>query len=180
MKNKMTKKQSTASEIGQKVIAQIEGEDLKPKSKFYFWVATALLIIGVGAFLVAAAFFINLIIFKVRHYAEISCQCLNTAIDECLIKDVPWLAIILAVSGMAGGWFLLKKTDQSYKVSWLIKLILGVVMAVALAFLIDVSGFNEKHYERMDDVYNTMSCGTECVEKQKKAPPRHSDCGCKK
>lgn len=108
------------------------------KPRCYFWFGSALLFSALIGFSLVAVFLINLTIFSLRQHGPMGQWRL-----ELMLASFPWWLPPLVVFGAAGGIYLLKKYDFSYRKNFLF-IVLGFILAiVTTAYLIDHFGFNE-------------------------------------
>jgi hypothetical protein len=160
-------------DLSEKVLGKIKKENLKPKARFYFVWLNVLLLGGIGALTVVVSFIINLIVFRLRYQNAQYCQFFRAALNESVMSDIPWMAVGLVVVGIIGSWWLWKKIDGAYRLNkWLMMAVMvGAVILIGL--MVDGSGFNERHYERLRGVYHQIGCTQQCLERMR-------TCGCER
>lgn len=124
-------------DVEQKVMEKILSNKIKMKPKWYFVLGSLLSVAGLSGLFVVATFSINILLF-LAHKRGLGIRRL-----EYMLESFPMWLPILAVFAIAGGIYMLKKFEFSYKANF--KLVsLGFVLSIfTAALLIHLSGLNE-------------------------------------
>ncbi len=125
------------------VMDQINQGRLKMRPKFYFVLGSVLSLGGLVASIVISVFSVSLTRFILRARGPMSGYRL-----EQILSDFPWWLPVLAILGLVGGAWFLRRYDFSYKKNfWLIAL--GFVVAIVLAgWLINAIGLDDMWLRR--------------------------------
>jgi hypothetical protein len=120
------------------IMAKVKSNEISMRSRWYFILGSFLTIIGLVGFSILAIFLTNLTIFLFRQHGPMGQWRL-----QLLLNNFSWWIPVLAVLGIIGGIWLLKKYDFSYRKNfWLI--IFGFIISIILAaFILDYSGLND-------------------------------------
>ena len=124
--------------IEEKVMEKIHTEKIKMRPRIYFIFGSLAFFVATVSAMVISAFFINLTMFAWRVNCPMKFQRL-----EMLWSNFPWWAPLLGVLGFGIGFWLLKKSNFSYKKNfWVI--VFGLLVAIFVAsWLIDYLNFNQ-------------------------------------
>lgn len=137
-------KKAKKPDLSKKVMKTIRTQKVKMKPRLWFALSSLLLGIGLAISLVLAVFFVNLVLFKIQTQGPLAFLLLGRLGIKGFLANFPWLPIILAFSGVAGGLFLLKRYDFSYKKSFWGIALLVMAFILTLGFLVDRIGANKK------------------------------------
>ena len=120
------------------IMEKVKSNEITMKPRWYFVAGSILTFIGFIAFTIGAVYLINLGIFLLRKHGPMGQFRL-----EQILNSFPWWIPLLAVVGIIGGIFFLRKYDFSYKKNlWFI--VLGLVISVVIAaFVINELGLND-------------------------------------
>ena len=123
--------------ITENIMSRIEKGQIKMKPKWYFWLGSLAMVMGIIGVTILSVFSVSLISFSLRTHGP-----MGEIRFQQLLSSFPWWAPLLAIFGLTLGIFFLKKYDFSYKKNFLI-IISGFILAVILAgWLIDYSGLD--------------------------------------
>lgn len=137
-------KKAKKSDLTKKVMTTIRTQKVKMKPRLWFALSSMLLGIGLAVSLVLAIFFVNLVLFKIQAQGSLAFLFLGRLGIRGFLANFPWWSVTLAVGGVAGGLFLLKRYDFSYKKSFWGIALLVVAFILTLGFLVDRIGANKK------------------------------------
>ncbi|MDD4271294.1 MAG: hypothetical protein PHF50_00635 [Patescibacteria group bacterium] len=142
--------------IADSVMREIHESKLKMRPRFYFIIGSSLILIGLVFSVISSVFLVGLIRFSLRTHGP-----MGEYRFAQLIESFPWWAIILAISGLIIGVWLIRQYDFSYKINFKI-IIIGFVAAIIIAgWLVDASGLNDAFSRRgcsMHRLYRQNSC----------------------
>lgn len=129
--------------IKENVMEKITSEEVKMKPKYYFVLASAISLIGLIALVISSVFLISIISFLLRSHGPMGEVRLSF-----MLKSFPIWIPIIAVLGILGGIYLLKKYEFSYKRNiWVI--IGGFIIAVIISgILLDFMGLDNLWLKR--------------------------------
>ena len=89
-------------------------------------------------------FFINLVIFKLRFHGPFDYLLFGRFGLRPFFMAFPWIPLLVALGGIIGGLFLLRRYDISYKKGFLALIIGLVILILSSGFLLDRIGINKK------------------------------------
>lgn len=131
-------------DMTEKVMKEIEEKGIKMRPRVYFIVGSLLLGVGLAGAMILAVFFVNLAVFKFRVQAPLGFLWLGRFGLRPFLQNTPWQAGLLALGGIAGGLFLLKKYDIAYRKNFLVLALSLIGLTVALGLVLSRAGFNER------------------------------------
>ncbi len=125
------------SDIAEDVMTQIMSNKIVMKPRWYYVLGTVLSLVGLICSSFVAIFLTNLTIFMLKQHGPNGSWRLQQ-----ILESFPFWVPILAVVGMVGGVWLLKKYDFSYQKNF--KSIIGIFVATILltAALLDYTGLS--------------------------------------
>ncbi len=143
------------------VMSRVISGKIVMKSKWYFAVGSAFMLLGTIVTTVMAVFLINLTIFLIKKqgpgYGRLT----------IMLNSFPFWVPILAFFGIGTGIYFLKKYDFSYKKNFFV-IIIGFIASIIIAgFVINQLGLNDiwsRHslmrmfYQRIENQNTTLSC----------------------
>ena len=140
----MNKKNKSTIDIAKKVLKKINKDKVKMRPHVYFVTGLFLLGIGFAATILFSTFLVNIISFKMRVHNNFEYLYFGKPGFSAFITQFPWPLLLLAITGIVGGIFLVKKLDISYKKNlWgIIAALIGFVLIFGIA--IDKTGINDK------------------------------------
>jgi hypothetical protein len=112
-----------------------------------------------------AMFFTHLMVFRLRVHTPFTFLRLGHPGLRPFLANFPWLPLVLAVGGLAGGIILLRRYEISYKKSFL-ALVIGLVgLVLTFGFLMDRLGANRplSRLKPMKPLYETRFKGQDWV-----------------
>jgi hypothetical protein len=128
---------SSAKNLEKTIMAKVKSGKITMKPRWYFIVGSLLISTGLIGFSIGAIFLTNLSFFLLRQHGPMGEYRL-----QLMLNSFSWWIPILAIIGIAGGVWLLKKYDFSYKKNFGL-IVLGFVFSIVIAaFIIDLSGLN--------------------------------------
>jgi hypothetical protein len=127
-----------------KVMEKIKKGEIKMRPKLYFVLGSLVLGVGLAAALGLAAFFINLVFFRLRMQGPLGYLRFGPMGRRMFLEIFPWRLLLVALVGVLGGIWLLKKYGEGYKKSLAAVLLMVLAMALALGWLADRAGINER------------------------------------
>lgn len=135
---KITPNKKKNTNLEKEVMNKITSGQVSMKPRWYFVLGTALSVIGLAALSVASIFLTNLIMFWIRRRGPMAGWRL-----QMMLENFPVWIPILAIGGIVGGVWLLKKYDFSYKKNFY-GIVVGFIAAIIIAGLaIDILGLND-------------------------------------
>lgn len=140
----MVKKKTNITE---KVMEKIEKEEIKMRPKAYFVLGSLFLGIGLAGATLLAIFFINLVLFRLRVHAPFGYLRFGFPGLRPFLTNFPWAILLLAIGGIAGGIYLLKKYEISYKKSFVGIVIVLITFVFVAGFILDRVGLNRRAQE---------------------------------
>ncbi len=152
-------------EIAQSVMEKIKKERVKMKSKLCFVLGSFFLGLGIASSLLITIFLINLISFRIRAQGQIDYLRLGRLGQRVFFQTFPWTWFFLAIVGILGGIFLLRKLDLSYQKNF-IGIIAGIIgFVIIFGFFVDNIGLNRRFAKipLMKGVYQQKMMGKNFV-----------------
>lgn len=150
-------------DLEKEVMDKVMSGQLAMKPKWFFAAGSILSLAGLVGLSISAVFLTNIIIFLVRKHGPMGQWRLET-----MLGSLPWWIPVLAVLGIAGGIWFLKKYDFSYKKNFLL-IIAGFVLSIIItAWAVDRLGLNEalsrggqmrRFYQQMERQDNLLPRG---------------------
>jgi hypothetical protein len=119
------------------VMSRIKTGDVRMRPKWYFVLGTFGMVIGLAGLVIVSVFLISLISFSLRTHGP-----MGDIRYQQLLASFPWWAPIVALVGIVGGLFLLKKFDFSYKKNFLMIIILFIGSIIVAGWAIDYLGID--------------------------------------
>lgn len=135
-------------DLAKKVMREIKERHLKMKPKVYFIFGSLLLGIGVAGVVSLSAFFVNLIVFRLRIHKPFAFLVLGWPGLRGFILSFPWLPLVIAVAGLYGSSILLRKYEFSYKRSFISLIIALTALVLTLGFIVSKTGINQRMRRR--------------------------------
>lgn len=120
------------------IMAKVKSGQIIMKPRWYFVMGSLLMIAGLISFSIGAIFLTNLSFFLLRQHGPMEDFRLQLMLD-----NFSWWIPPLAIIGILGGVWLLKKYDFSYKKNFGLIVVGFVLSILAAAFIIDYSGLND-------------------------------------
>jgi len=127
----------TKVNITDSVMSRIKTGEVRMKPKMYFILGTLGMITGVVGLAIVSVFLISLVSFSLRTHGP-----MGDVRYQQLLASFPWWAPIIALIGILGGVFLLKKFDFSYKKNFLMIIIIFIGSVVIAGLAIDYLGID--------------------------------------
>ena len=125
-------------DLEKQIMAKVHSGAIVMKPRWYFILGTMLMSVGLVGLSIGAIFLTNLSFFMLRQHGPMGEYRL-----QLMLESFSWWIPALALAGIGGGVWLLKKYDFSYKKNFGL-LVLGFVLSIlAAAFVIDYSGLND-------------------------------------
>jgi len=125
-------------------MTKIRKKRIRMRPKVYFVAGSVLLGLGMAGAVILAILFFNLFFFKLRMHSPFGYLLFGRPGISPFLHIFPWLPFLLAVFGILGGGFLLKKYEISYKKSFWSLVISLLVMILVFGFLLSQSGLNRR------------------------------------
>lgn len=133
----------TKVDLEKTIMDKVKTREISMKPRWYFAAGSALMVTGLTALSIGAAFLINVTVFLIRRHGPMGQWRL-----QMMLQSFPWWIPVLAAAGIGAGIWLLRKYDFSYKKNFLM-IVLGFVTALILAgAVIDRLGLNEVWFQR--------------------------------
>ncbi len=120
------------------IMAKVKSGKITMKPRWYFILGSLLMIAGLSGLSIGAIFLTNLSFFLLRQHGPRGDYRL-----QLMLESFPWWIPFLAIIGIVGGVWILKKYDFSYKKNFSLIVIGFVLSILAAAFIIDYSGLND-------------------------------------
>lgn len=136
--SKTQKIKITTASLEKTIMSKVKLNEITMKPHWYFVIGSVLSAIGFIAFTVGAIYLTNLMLFLLRKHGPMGEFRL-----QLIINSFPWWIPLLAIIGIIGGIFFLKKYDFSYKKNFWIILVGFIISIVLAAFIIDYLGLND-------------------------------------
>jgi hypothetical protein len=131
-------------DLSKDIIKRIKKGKVKMRPKAYFVAGSTLLGIGFAGFLLFAIVFMNRAFFRFRVFGPFGNLFLGRAGIRPFILTFPFLSLILALTGIVGGLFILRRYEFSYKRSLVTLLVGTTAFVITAGAVLDVVGFGEK------------------------------------
>ncbi len=136
---KITRLAADKADLGEKVMAKIRSGQVKMKPKWLFITGSVLSLVGLIGLSVSAVFLINIVFFLLRKHGPMGHWRL-----ELMLNSLPFWVPVAAIICLAGGIWLLKKYDFSYKKNFAL-IIFGFIFSIIIAaWVIDAIGLNAR------------------------------------
>ena len=134
----MTPKRAIKPNFEKEIMAKVKSGQVTMKPKWFFVAGSILSLIGLAGLSISAVFLINIIVFLLKKHGPMGQWRL-----EAMMDSLPLWIPILAVAGIIGGIWFLKKYDFSYKKNfWLI--VIGFILSIIITgWVVDSLGLNE-------------------------------------
>lgn len=110
-----------STKIKNKIIEKIESKQLVMKPAWVFYFGSAMSVMGLFLTTIITLLSIQLLKFRLNHPGLGAERKINY-----IISTLPWYVPVLAISGLVGGYLLLKRYDFSYSKNS--KIIFGIVI----------------------------------------------------
>jgi hypothetical protein len=124
--------------ITDNIMDQIHGEKIKIKPKAYFIIGSVLTFIGLASSVVVSIFLVGLMRFSLRAHGPMA----SYKFDK-ILSSFPWWALVLAVTGLMLGIWLLRKYDFSFKINFKF-IVIGFILAVIIGgWIFDSIGLSD-------------------------------------
>lgn len=124
-------------------MAKVMSSEISMKPRWYFFVGSALMMLGVVGLSIGAVFLANLTLFLLRSHGPMGQWRLQT-----MLTSFPWWVPILAVIGMILGIRIFRKYDFSYKKNFPLIIIGFIVSILMAAAILDISGLSDIWFTR--------------------------------
>lgn len=141
--------------ITDSIMGEIRHGNLKMRPKLYFIIGSVFVFVSLILSALSSIFLFGLIRFSLRSHGP-----MGQYRFEQLLLSFPWWAVVLAVSGLIIGLWLIRRYDFSYKINFKI-IIIGFVAAIIIAgYLVDATGLNDVFSRRgcMNRIYGKNNC----------------------
>lgn len=151
-KHKITKTKNIESSVMGKIISN----EVTMKPRWYFFAGTLLGLVGLVSSTIVAVFLTNLSIFFLRQHGPNG----EWRLQQILASFPIW-APLLAILGILGGIWMLRKYDFSYKKNfWAVALVFTASILFA-AYILDYTGLSDIWMKRgpMNRFYQQQSAG---------------------
>ena len=117
--------------------------EISMKPRWYFFVGSIFMMLGVVGLSIGAVFLANLTFFLLRSHGPMGQWRLQS-----MLTSFPWWIPSLAVFGIILGILLFKKYDFSYKKNFSL-IVIGFIVSILLsAAILDYSGLNDIWFKR--------------------------------
>ncbi len=130
-------KKTKITDIEKSVMKKIKKGEIKMKPKILFILGSILMTIGIIATIIVSIIFLSINIFSLRLHGP-----LYQTKTLYVFQSLPWWALVIALIGIIGGYFLLKKYDFSYKKNFKLIVIFLVICIIISAYFIDYFNLN--------------------------------------
>lgn len=143
-------------DLSKEIVKKIKAEKVKMRPKIYFILGSVLLGIGVAGALLFSIIFTNRAFFRLRVFGPFGNLAFGKAGIGPFLSTFPFISLALALIGIGGGLYLLRRYEFSYKRS-LISLLIGVAaLVVTVGFVLDQVGFGERvrSYQPLTQLYS--------------------------
>lgn len=158
-------------DLSKEIVKKIKAEKVKMRPRAYFILGSVLLGIGVAGALLFSIIFTNRAFFRLRVFGPFGNLAFGKAGIGPFLSTFPFISLVLALIGIGGGFYLLRRYEFSYKRS-LISLLIGVAaLVVTVGFVLDQVGFGEraKNYRSLAPLYSYKAKGEDFVVGEIKA-----------
>ncbi len=118
--------------ISTKIMSEIKKGHIQIKPRWYFWVGSLFMIVGLVGLFIVIVFLISLIVFSARTHGQMGAWRFNQ-----FITHFPVWAIFVALGGIWLGIVNLKKYDFSYKTNFKLISILLILVILFSGWLIN-------------------------------------------
>ncbi len=133
--------------LADKISEQIKSHKIKMKPKTYFIFGSVLMGMGIAAAILVTVFFFGIIFHRMRVQAPLGYLGPGLGGLVPFIQNFPWLPLIIALIGIVGGLYLIRKFKIGYRYAFA-GIIVGFLLAVlGFGLIIDASGLPEKAQE---------------------------------
>lgn len=143
-------------DLSKEIVKKIKTEKVKMKPKAYFILGSVLLGFGVAGALLFSIIFTNRAFFRMRVFGPFGNLAFGKAGIGPFLSTFPFISLVLALIGIGGGLYLLRRYEFSYK-RGLISLLIGVAaLVVTIGFVLDQVGFGERvrSYQPLTQLYS--------------------------
>ncbi|MFZ3301105.1 MAG: hypothetical protein WA152_00105 [Microgenomates group bacterium] len=120
-------------DITNEIMSKIKKGQIKMKPKWYFVLGSASMVLGLASISIVLMFIVRLFMFSIRSHGPMA----DIRLQQ-IISNFPLWAPVLAIIGIVGGIYMLKKFDFSYKKNFYL-VVVGIITAIFLSgILIDM------------------------------------------
>ena len=124
-------------DITKNVMLKIKTEQIKMKSKWYFWLGSLLIFIALVGLAIISIFLISLVTFSLKNHGP-----MGAVRYQQIISNFPWWAPIIIIIGLVTGIILLKKYDFSYKRNFAFIILIFISAVLLAGILVDTLGLD--------------------------------------
>ncbi len=140
----MEKEDKQQLNITDSVMSEINEGHVKMRPKFYFVLGMLALASGLILTIIIGVWFTGIASYHLRHHDPLSFITLGQHGWNAFLRTFPFIPLLLALTAVGIGIWLIRKYEISYKHSFL-GIILSVVFAViAAGYVVDALGINEQ------------------------------------
>ena len=129
--------------ISKNVMAKIKTEQIKMKPKWYFWLGSISILVGLIGLTITSIFLISLVTFSLKKHGP-----MGAIRYQEIISTFPWWAPVIVIIGLIGGIVLLKKYDFSYKRNFIFIIAVLISAILLTGILVDILGFDDLWMKR--------------------------------
>jgi hypothetical protein len=141
---KSAKKTMAKKDISKEILTRIKTEKVKMRPRAYFIIGSSLLGLGFAGFFLFATLFVNRAFYRLRIFGPFGNFFLGKAGIKPFFATFPFLSLGLAILGIVGGLYILRRYEFSHKRSLMSLLISVSTLAITLGFVLDLAGFGER------------------------------------
>ncbi len=134
---KIIKGKPTHRLIHDQVMRRIKQEHIGMRPHWHFVMGSILLGVGMAGTIVVAGFFIHVALFRLRLHEPLAYLMLGRLGWRFFLLLFPWVPLIVAVGGLWGGAYLLRRFDLAYRKSFVGLVIALVAMVLALGWFFE-------------------------------------------
>lgn len=132
-------KKSKKINIEKKVLDKIRSEEIKMKPKWYFFLGSFLLFLGLTGVSIFVVFLINILFYLFRRNSKVF---FNWRLEQMFL-NFPWWILIFAIIGIGIAIWLLKKYDFSYKNNFKTIIVVFIISLFLGGLILNYLGVNE-------------------------------------
>ncbi len=132
--------QNSTSDLSSSIMEKIDQGEVQMRSPWYFISGSIVLGLGMVGFILVSIFMMTAISFQIRTMGVFYFLRFGLLGFRPFLEVFPWIPLLLAISGIWGGIYLLKKYDFSYKYNFISLAISTIIAIIGIGFISDYLG----------------------------------------